>query len=113
MLKRAAEDGTETPTAIVGSAFTVVADALLGGDITQFAGEGSALDELIDVTDMRGLAEDEVAGVGAIIPGGREELQRDLVEIFKCFSFSVIADTLETATFGELPLGPRPPSSNR
>ena len=104
MLKGAKGRG-ESNTSIVESAMAPLVAALLGQDLGGFdLGDDSsdALDELIDITGMRGLAEDEVEGIGTIVPGGRPELRSDVQGSLGSSSLQAMRDVLESATFDDL-----------
>jgi hypothetical protein len=100
---RNAKGQAESAPSIVASTQALLATTMLGGDLSQFdLGAGDALDELIDVTAMRGLAEDRVEGLGAIVPGGRDELRDDLLGMFASASLSSLAEFLGSTSYEEL-----------
>jgi hypothetical protein len=94
LLGRAAQTG-ESPAAVLQSVLTVVASALLGGEVEAFGSE--ALDEVLDITGMAGFAK-PVGAAGPIVPT-RAELRENL--LFWLGDFSI--DSLEQAS-QELPL---------
>jgi len=103
LMSRAARTG-ESPAAMLETVLTVVASALLGGDVRElfdhFDPSGvmsDAIDELLEVTGMAGLAKP----VGAAVPivSTRAELREDVLSWIENSSI----DSLERAS-QELPL---------
>ncbi len=100
---RNAKGQDDSAVSILTSAQTLLATVMLGGDLEPFhAGGDDALDDLIDLTGMHGLAQDQVVGGGSIVSGGREELRSDLIQTFASGSIDDLDDLLESASFDEL-----------
>jgi hypothetical protein len=103
MLERSSRRSDRPASSVMADSYLVLVTAMLGGDLDPFWEEGSeALDDLVDITDLKGLAEDRTAGIGAIVPGGRPELRRDLLEIFRSCSVGQVEDMLDACSYEDL-----------
>jgi hypothetical protein len=108
LLGRAGQTG-ESPTSVVQSASTVAASALLGGELELFdlrdalGGMPDAIDELLDVTGMAGLAT-SVGSAGPIVPT-RAELREDLLSWSKASSIEALAHASQELSLTDLAAG--------
>ena len=93
---KAAED-------MLASVMTVLVQALRGEDIGVFDhGGDDAIDEFIDFSGMRGMAEDTIDGSGPIVTGGRDELRGDIEDYLWASSLDAMENAVATATYEEL-----------
>ena len=91
LLSRAAQF-RESPEAVVQSALTVLATALLGGDVSQFATSDAdstdALNELLGATGAEGLA--KPVGAAPPIMGSLEEVHDEFLSLFEASSIEAL-----------------------
>jgi hypothetical protein len=95
--------GDDQAVQVVATVFEVIASGFLGEDTDDYdLGSDDALDEMIDVSGMQGLFEDDAPNAGPIVPGGRDEVRSDLVDYLQMVSFDSIKQCLAEASYDEL-----------
>lgn len=88
---------------MLASVMTVLVQALQGEDIGVFDhGGDDAIDEIINFSGMRGMAEDTIEGSGPIVTGGRDELRGDIEDYLWASSLEAMENAVATATYDEL-----------
>jgi hypothetical protein len=108
LLSRAGQLG-ESPASVLQSVMTVIAVALLGGDVREFvmpdmAGDQlDAIDELLESTGISGLAK-PVGSAGPIV-GTRTELRQDILSLLEASSLEALEAASQTLPLADLVTG--------